>query len=256
MSESHLITHCGARTVDREQLRAVATPAATRTWFPIGHLQVLEIVEEKLAEGGFRIERERLALSRGDARFFGTLDLASTVAPGVTLAVGIRNSIDKSLPIGFAAGARVFVCDNLAFRSEITIARKHTRFGSDRYAEALCRAVGGLAQFKEAEGARIRRFQLTDVTDIEAESLMLRAYECDVVSHRLLPRVIAEWRQPSFEEFQPRTLWSLLNAFTTVLGERQKSNPQQFAHLTIRLQDLLSETAGVRPEEEVMTLSA
>ncbi len=256
MSESHLIAHCGARIVDREQLRAVPTPASTRTWFPVGHLKVLETVEEKLREGGFLIERENLALSRGDARFFGTLDLASVVASGVTLAVGIRNSTDKSLPIGFAAGARVFVCDNLAFRSEITIARKHTRFGSDRYAEALCRAVQGLTQFKAAEGARIRRFQHTDVSDVEAESMMLRAYERDVISHRLLPRVIQEWRQPAFEEFQPRTLWSLLNAFTTVLGERQKSNPQQFASLTIRLQDLLSETAGVRPEEAITALSA
>jgi len=78
-------------------------------------------VEEKLKEGGFRIDRERLALSRNDARFFGTLDLQSAVAPGVTLAVGVRNSLDKSLPIGFAAGARVMVCDNLAFRSEITV---------------------------------------------------------------------------------------------------------------------------------------
>src|SRR5205823_3866874 len=96
MSESHLIAHCGARVVDREQLKAVSTPAATRTWFPIGHLKVLQTVEEKFAEGGFRIERERLALSRGDARFFGTLDLQSAVASGVTLAVGIRNSTDKS----------------------------------------------------------------------------------------------------------------------------------------------------------------
>ena len=33
---------------------------------------------------------------------------------------------------------------------------------------------------------------------------MLRAYERDIVSHRLLPRVIAEYRQPSFEEFGTR----------------------------------------------------
>src|SRR5207248_1464000 len=84
---------------------------------------------------------------------------------------------------------------------------------------ALSRAVAGLHQFKEAEAVRTRRFQQTDVTDTQAESLMLRAYEKDVVSHRLLPRVIQEWRAPSFEDFQPRTLWSLLNAFTTVLGD-------------------------------------
>jgi len=113
-----------------------------------------------------------------------------------------------------------------------------------------------LAQFREAEAERIRHFQSTNIRDVEAESLMLRAYEKDVVSHRLLPHVIKEWRTPSFEEFSPRTYWSLLNAFTTVLGERQTSNPQQFASLTIRLQDLLSQAAGVRQDEAIPTLTA
>jgi hypothetical protein len=33
------------------------------------------------------------------------------LCPGVSLAVGIRNSWDQSFPLGFCAGARVFVCD-------------------------------------------------------------------------------------------------------------------------------------------------
>ncbi len=74
---------------------------------------------------------------------------------------------------------------------------------------------------------------------------MLRAYESDIVSHRLLPRVIAEWRKPSFEEFQVRTLWSLFNAFTTALADRQRSNPHQFSALTIKLSDLLGRAAGI-----------
>src|SRR5205823_2560781 len=149
------------------------------------------------------------------------------------------NSTDKSLPLGFCAGNRVFVCDNLCFRSELLVNRKHTRFGQERFAEAICRAVQSLHQFKVAEAARIRRFQLLGLTDTQAESLMLRGYEQGIVSHRLLPRVIKEWRTPSCGDFEPRTVWSLLNAFTTSLGERQRTNPQQFAALTIRLQDLL-----------------
>src|SRR4051812_22884309 len=70
-----------------------------------------------------------IRLSRGDARLFATVDLGSPLATGVTLAVGIRNSFDKSLPLGFVAGNRVFVCDNLAFRSDLSVKRKHTRFG-------------------------------------------------------------------------------------------------------------------------------
>jgi uncharacterized protein YicC (UPF0701 family) len=137
----------------------------------------------------------------------------------------------------------VLVCDNLAFNSEIVIARKHTRFGDQRFTEALARAVQSLQQFQQSEGERIRRFQSTEISNVEADSLMLRSYERGIVSHRLLPRLIEEWRNPGLADFEPRTLWSLFNAHTAVLANRQKSNPQEFAHLTIQLSDLLSAAA-------------
>lgn len=249
MATSSLVTHCGARVVTAEDLKKVPAPQATKTWYPLAHAHVLERVTATLGQAGFAVERQKLALTRNDARFFGTLDLRSPLTAGVNLAVGIRNSTDKSLPIGFAAGSRVFVCDNLAFSSEVVVARKHTRFGDERFAEALTRAVEGLHQFREAEAARINRFQATALSDTEAESLILRAYEADVVSHRLLPRVIGEWRKPSFEEFQERTLWSLFNCFTAVLADRQRSNPQQFSALTIKLSDLLGRAAGIDAAE-------
>lgn len=257
MTKATLITHCGARTVSRDELAAVPPPPATRTWFPIGHLAVLTTVEETLRAAGFRPTRESLALSREGARFFATIDLDSLLVPGVHMAVGVRNSLDKSLPIGFAAGSRVLVCDNLAFSSEVVVARKHSRFGRDRYTEALSLAVGGLSDFQKAEAARIERFQQTPLSDTEAESLILRAYERDVVSCRLLPQVVSQWRSPSFEDFRTPTLWSLLNVFTTVLGQRQRTNPQQHSHLTLRLTDLLaSALPKATASEAVPILSA
>src|SRR5262245_2361822 len=117
--------HKGSRQIDREQLAAIGVPPATETWFPISHQAVLERTEETLSQAGFRIAKSQLAVSRNDARFFGTLTLDAPLATGVQLAVGIRNSLDKSFPIGFASGSRVFVCDNLAFRSEMVVSRKH-----------------------------------------------------------------------------------------------------------------------------------
>ena len=81
--------------------------------------------------------------------------------------------------------------------------------------------------------------QETECSDVLAESLMLRAYDQGIISHRQLPRVIKEWREPSFEDFADRTLWSLFNAFTTVMNDRAKTNPQQHATHTMRLQALI-----------------
>jgi hypothetical protein len=208
---------------------------------------VIDAVGRTLGDAGFAVRSTKFALSRGNARMFSTMDLESPLAAGVSLAVGIRNSTDKSFPLGFCAGSRVFVCDNLAFRSDLLVRRKHTRFGQDRFGEAIAQAVQSLDGFRKAEGERIRHLQLTDLTDPTAESLILRGYEQGMVTHRQLPTVIKEWREPSFEEFLPRTLWSLLNAFTTALGGVHTANPQRFCALTMKLQGFLGDAAG-RPE--------
>lgn len=241
MSHSALVAHCGARHVSREELNQVPAPASTDTWFPLTHAHVLDQTLGTLELAGFRAQRMALAVSRSGNRFFGTVDLESPIIDGVNLAVGVRNSVDKSLPISFAAGERVFVCDNLAFRSEIVVARKHTRYGADRFAEAIAKAVSGLAQFREAESERIELFRRTEIADTMAESLILRAYERDIVSHYLLPRVLADWRNPPYEAFADRTLWALENAFTGVLGVVAQRNPQRFCGLTIALQGLLAQ---------------
>ncbi|HYV34811.1 MAG TPA: DUF932 domain-containing protein [Gemmataceae bacterium] len=252
MSQSALVVHRGARVVTREELDNVPAPPPTDTWFPLTHSHVLDRTLSTLDQAGFHPKRTQLALSRGDAKFFATIDLESPIAEGVALAVGVRNSIDKSLPIAFAAGERIFVCDNLAFRGEVAVARKHTRFGADRFAEAMAKAVSGLAQFQEAEGRRITYFRKTEIQDTMAESLILRAYERQILSHLQLPRVLSQWRKPPFEAFEDRTLWSLENAFTSALADVGKTNPQRFCGLTIALQGLLAEAAGASEPQFAM----
>jgi hypothetical protein len=251
MSESHLCLHAGAREVTLEELREVKTPPATSTWFPVGHGEAADTVSGALADAGFQVSKARYALSRNNERLFATLDLSAPLAHGVSLSIGVRNSTDKSLPLGFAAGSRVFLCDNLAMRADLLVARKHTRFGQKRFREAICKAVGNLHAFQEAESRRITRFMNTEVNDGHAESMMLKAFEQGIVSAPLLPKVIHEWREPSYEAFQVKTLWSLFNCFTTVLGQtRALSNPQRFAGLTMRLSGLFGHQA-----DEAVTLA-
>jgi hypothetical protein len=248
MSDSaKLALHCGAREVTREELDKVPTPDATPTWYPVSHATTVTTVQKALTDSGFEVQKMRFGLSRGDARMFTTMDLASPLANGVSLAVGIRNSLDKSLPLGFVAGSRVFVCDNLAFRAELSVRRKHTRNGHLRFSEAICQAVRNLVQFKAHEAERVKRLMEIEVGNTQAESLMLRAYEKDIISHRALPGVILEWRTPSYPQFQERTAWSLHNAFTTILADRQKSNAQAHAAVTMRLGGLFDDTFGIKP---------
>lgn len=237
---SSLVLHRGALLVERDELERCATPASTATWHPIPHAQVLSTVEGTLLRSGFSITRSQYGLTPDGARFFGTLDLVANISEGVTLAVAVRNSHDKTFPIGLVAGSRVFCCDNLAMSSEIYVSKRHTRFGEVRFNEGIATALNALHQFREVEGRRIAWMRDTQVSEDQANSLILQAYEKDIVGARLLPDVIKEWREPSHDDFAPRTVWSLLNCFTEVLKDRQRSQPARAAEETIRLQSLLT----------------
>ena len=251
MTESKVLTHCGARIVTRDELAAVQAPAGTATWFPLSHAQVLSRVEAQLVEAGFTPGPAKYALTRGDNRFFGVIDTKATLATGITLAVGIRNSTDKSLPLSFIAGHHVQVCDNLAFRSEILVVRRHTRNGEFRFAEAMARAIQQLTQFKEEESRRIRRMQSTLLLPDRRDSIILQAYEQGIISTRQLPAVIIQAKRPDVEYgVDVNSAYTLCQAFTWVLADVLKQNPQRFAAATMRLQHLLdTRLEGLAPPE-------
>ena len=109
-------------------------------------------MKETLHGAGYVIKSEKYGLARNDARFFGIINLDTPLATGVGLSVGVRNSVDRSFPIGMACGSHCFVCDNMAFRAELLVRRKHTINGMKAFGTAISNAVAGLASFREAEG--------------------------------------------------------------------------------------------------------
>ena len=123
MASSNLILHRGAREVSREELALVPMPAQTKTWAPVGHQRVLDTALATIQEAGFQLERMRLGLSADGGRFFGTLDLATQLSPDgiVTLAVGVRNSIDKTYPQMIVMWSSMypsyFLCKSLVFNN-------------------------------------------------------------------------------------------------------------------------------------------
>lgn len=237
---SELVLHRGAREVPRQELVSVEAPESTETWFPVKHSVVLDAVEETLGNAGFIVEHSWLSLSKGNHRFFGVLHLQTLLAEGVHLSVGVRNSTDKCFPLGFVAGSRVFTCDNLSFSSEIEVAKRHTVNGERRYREGITHAVSSLEQFQTAEATRIAQMRERLLSEDEANSFMLRSFESGMVGARLLPRLIHAWRNPSHEEFRPRTAFSLLNAYTDVVKPRFRLQPHRASYEMLRFQALLN----------------
>jgi hypothetical protein len=255
MFVSSLMLHTGGQLCSYDELRAIPAPPAEGRWHPVGHSAVLDAVVTTLNGAGYLIKDRKLAIAREGKRFFGTLDLTTPLVPGVALAVGVRNSIDKSFPLGFCAGSRVFVCDNLAFRSELLVRRKHTRFGEVRFQNAIADAVQSLASFRAAEEDRIERMMAMHLTDDQALALIVRGMEKAIIAAPLIPKVLAEWRRPQHDygTGDLPTAWRLLNCFTTVLGPRAIRNPNEYAGQTIRLNALLGPREPVPAFDAALT---
>src|SRR3954468_19333089 len=79
MATSSLIAHRGARMVAREELDRIDAPPGTDTWFPIRHSHVLDTAILTLQQAGFGVHSMKHALTRDSHRYFGVLDLRSSV---------------------------------------------------------------------------------------------------------------------------------------------------------------------------------
>lgn len=211
-----MILHCGASIATRDDLSQVVTPRSTNSWYPLPHDQLLDSVETQLSQSGFLIEAETHSLAKGGDRYFGLLQVTLPSRNHVDFSwiVALRNSHDKSFPAGLVAGTRVFVCDNLAFNGEVKLSRKHTRFASRDLPEMTSRAIGKLAGSLKEMDRRVELYQHHAMTDVVAHDVCVRCIDTGAIPVTNLPGVLSEWREPSHEDFRPRTAWSLFNAVT------------------------------------------
>jgi hypothetical protein len=109
--------HSGGELVPYEMLRQMETPPATPTHVPIEHFRLVDLVRSTLSMFGHEITAEHHAIDHDGNRYFGLLELRSPYT-GYTDTCGLRNSHDKTFPIGISWGSKVFVCSNLAFIGE------------------------------------------------------------------------------------------------------------------------------------------
>lgn len=115
-----------ANRVPEAQVMAVKSPDFTDTWKPYSHKDVIQALSTACSEHGYKVGRREYSLNESQTRVFGVWEIEDQANGELNFAVGLRNSLDKHFAVGICAGERVFVCDNLVFKSDFIIFRKHT----------------------------------------------------------------------------------------------------------------------------------
>jgi len=206
-----------AQFVNRSTIKRVRLPLETKSYIPVSHEFVVDLVKKKAEEHipGVKFLGEAFQLARGGQQMFGTV---SCEMPEIdtNLALGFRNSYNKSLPIGLCAGASVLVCDNLCFSGDIVKMRRHTVnvYGD---LDSLCdeMIVGAVEDYsrvcKDIEG-----FKSTELTTTRAAEILGVLYvEREILSPRQLNIAKDQWFNG--KQFPDRNLWALYNNCTEAM---------------------------------------
>ena len=219
------------------------TPDPTATHFPVPHRTMIETIEKHIVSNGFTVEREEYGLWKDGLRMFGAWCLGhpSHTEKDWRLALGIRNAHDRSFSASMGLGENVFVCDNFSFSAEILVVRKHTRNITRDLDGMIAEAAGKIGAARVTQTERIAAYKATELSDAQVHDLLVRTVDARVIANATLPKVLKEWRQPTHEEFQPRTAWSLQNAYTEVM---KAASPLYVMRRCLKLTGLLDGITG------------
>jgi len=221
--KTNLVLHCGARAIDRSALAAIPCPSPTETWHPISHIHLVNEVERALAASNMRIVNESYGVTEDNARMFGLLQVANCQPTNdYAYVIGLRGAIDKSLSRGLAVGSNVFVCDNLAFSSEIVMHRKQTKNILEDLPAMVDTAIGLLGQRWQDQGRRIEAYKQTAIGLTQADHL-LAEMAGDVFPWQKFEDIRNEFKAPRHAEFGRENLWALFNSVTEYLKPREGS---------------------------------
>jgi Domain of unknown function (DUF932) len=215
MDNAQLLSHVDTDLVTRDQLALIPAPQPTATWHPIPHIQLIETLQQALWDNRIDIREEKFALRGDGSTLFGVLQLAYQDTKDGQAAMGIRTSNDKSMSVQICAGLSVFVCDNLVFRGDlIALNRKHTS-GLDLPLE-LDSAVQRFREHFHALTREIEELKDRQLTKDEAKALIHDVFANGLMPLRFLPVVSTMYFHPQIAAWEPRTAWTLHNAFTAV----------------------------------------
>lgn len=231
-----LIVHAGGWKATKADLAAAQVPEPTASYHPVPYPRFVEEVELHVPRFGLKVESEAFALAREGRQMFGVLTCTNgTPRDEYALAIGLRNSYDRSLSVSMCAGTRTFVCDNLAFSGEVAMHRKHTAHVFRDLPDLIYRMLSGVSSMRERIDQEIEAMKARSVTRSVAHHLMVESVRANVLPASRLPKVIEAWERPAHEAFRSRTAWSLFNAFTEV---QKSSAPRAQMEESLRLSRL------------------
>lgn len=216
MTALNLKLHAGGYVADLDQVMSVETPPATESFFPIGHGTLINLVTDHFAQTGMQVVNTVHGLAKEGARYFGLFQIENRDNPEYDVIIGLRNAHDHAFAAGLAVGSGVFICDNLAFSSEVKIARKHTRFIERDLPAMVAKGIAQITDHRVTQDQRIESYKNAGLSKKDAYSAVVEMLKVKAFPNVRVQDVVKEYDNPRYSEFTDENVWRLFNAVTTV----------------------------------------
>lgn len=220
---STLMRERGSRLATRAEVEAVVVPAHTRSYRPVPYRQAIGFIHEqihKIHTGPDVTIKEQYTLNANGQQLFAlaTVGFGGEQQSESPLAIGLRQSYNKTLPLGVAVGQQVIVCDNLCFSGDaFKVVRKNTTNVWSDFAELVTRQVEGAFDVWCGMKADVERLMATPCHQDRGYALLGGLVGAELLTPTQVTVAFGDWRTPRHTEFAPRTMWSLYNCVTEAL---------------------------------------
>lgn len=240
---SQLVLHRGGWVATKADLASASIPEFTDSYVPVPYLRFVEEVELHVPRFGLTITEEQFALAREGRQMFAVLSCTNGgTTKGYALAIGLRSSYDRSLAVSMTSGVKLFICDNLAFSGEVAMHRKHTANVFRDLPDLIYQMLSRVSVMRERQDAEMDAMKGRELSAPEAHHLMIEVIRARAIPASTLPKLLAAWEEPKYAEFQPRTAWSLYNAFTELAKSR---SPRAQIEDTLRVTGVFRQVLGL-----------
>ena len=203
--------------VKLEQLEAIEMPEPTRTYVPVSHYDLamnVGSIGERVIDK--ELHSKRFGLARKGQHMFATYTFKND-EDEVGMSIGFRNSYDKSMSIGVCVGAKVFVCENLMMTGEVTFMRKHTGNILDELNSLIFKVLyNSEDKFVQLQEDKESMKEIP-INNQRAWETMGVLFGKGIINTPQISIMRKEWKDPSHDEFNNDSLWSLYNAGTEAL---------------------------------------
>ena len=193
-------------------------PEATKTYMPINHCSLIRIALKKF--NGIP-QSVSMRLDKTGDKSLTEIRYPIPNFPDLLYTIAMTNSYNKTVPVKLASGIAVMVCFNMQIHGEINYFRKHTPRIWDDIIPAIARVKDHMQEDINDAIVDMNFMQSIHLDDEAAYARLGITYGKGMVDSRVINCALNEWNKPTYEQFKPRTLWSLYNGLT--FGMRKSS---------------------------------